>query len=269
MSITNDNTDMIEVEAVTARRFDVYLEEIAPYINIKIHPSELLTVTNECDLNELFKNKRFSLHNILADIVKAKEWNISKGDVVWIADFDYRNDGRHFWDGSNIIPQDNEEDDYGGVPKVFTCPTFSPIHWNDVETHNFNVWLDARPFIEELRLEAKYDLLPQCGLENLHMFSTFTHNGKKNYLILSDESGEFEVKDLRNLMTMLLDQLQNNVQIVNHWRALENIIDNFQPSHDMERHIYLVDAESIGSTMLQHGIELDVDDDSMVVLGEQ
>ena len=108
---------VIETTAHYAKRVDVTIAQLCLRTDQSVIEETDLAEYNHLTIAQLADRMTewVMQHGVQTQLVR--------GDCLWIADFTYRNDGRFFWDGHHVIPQDTEEDDYGMVPKQLLIPT--------------------------------------------------------------------------------------------------------------------------------------------------
>ena len=141
------------------------------------------SVEEVCELNQMTEEE-------LADLMTKylvgshQDHLLFRGDVVWLNQLDYRNDGRFFWDGHQVILQDYDTDDYGMVPSIFLIPTeFNPMHFQSVEKHNNFIWFD----LAKHQLEISQTLKGGNLFGHACVFATCHDHGRLYYVIFRDE----------------------------------------------------------------------------------
>ena len=129
-------------------------------IEIEIHPSEYKDgdyYDDDGDYNN--DDTLISLTNLVND----KYSHIKRGDAIRDCSNTYRNTGRYFWDGENVIDMETELDDYQSIPLVFSYPEFSPTYFRNVIDHNTICNIDLFT-----RQQIKSNMI--CGMFPKHIF---------------------------------------------------------------------------------------------------
>jgi hypothetical protein len=112
---------------------------------------------------------------------------LKRGDILGLREECYRNTGKHIWTGTSIVDLANDEDEYGHIPREFSCPDeFPPFHWKDVIEHNSLVPVRLTT---QRRDELRTNLQATICLADLYMAtSSFTCNGETYRVVFSADS---------------------------------------------------------------------------------
>lgn len=74
-----------------------------------------------------------AITQVLTEILLARHASLKRGDAVRMQFIGYRCYGIYFWDGKHVIPPEEEDSDYFGLPSAFKVPTeFALDYWDDV-----------------------------------------------------------------------------------------------------------------------------------------
>jgi hypothetical protein len=186
-----------------AQRFDIHLRDLglktgdpdqsSRTSHISIDPNQGMMISHdevhdEYSLAEVNGMEIDELADFLTQYVKKTDLyqNLSRGDCVWIAEFDYRNDGRFFWDGQKVIPQMTEPIDYGTLPDQFLTPTeFDPDYFAPVEGYAMAGWFDLPKFQDQVLQNLTTDA-------NDVYYTSVTYNDQTYYLVMDIDEVEGE-----------------------------------------------------------------------------
>ncbi len=140
----------------------------------------------------------------IEDWLKENNHQPKRGDAILVRDAP-RNDNRVFWDGSKVINQEYQLDDYGNVPLGFSFPEFSISYFKDCENHNCFTYLNLEAVnlkvedlttslikvkLSDLFLEKNYndDTFKEVESDIDIQYKTFVYQGETYYIVFGSDS---------------------------------------------------------------------------------
>jgi hypothetical protein len=133
--------------------------------------------------------------------------NLQRGDAVRYAFMGYRCYGVFFYDGAKVIPPEDEDSDYYGVPSTFKVPTEFPVdYWNDI---GFVRWSHCGDFCFDMNaippsVDGKIELKPLTTNEHAELsYAEFkiVDDGKTWYILVEHDGDSTADSVLEKFLT--------------------------------------------------------------------
>ena len=171
-----------------------------------------------CELVESMDAQDLSARLFEALRLQYPEHDLQVGDLLHLQCMGYRNDGVFIYDGQRFVDLPSWPDDYGTLPRQFTCPEYPATYWAALnpmshQSDNFDGYcgIDHNDYIWLSRAvagQAKANLTAGAPTEfpdaESDYFTRFTYNEKEYLLII--EVNERNGRDVSELLGRLFDQ---------------------------------------------------------------
>jgi len=155
-----------------AKRLNVSVDDLGLSVPSNVEDEYELAGANDIDIDQL--------SDVITKFLVTSGQNsqLVRGDAVWLVKFNYKNNGRFFWDGEKVIPQ--QVDWLVTPPITFLVPTeFEPNHFDQVDNDMSYIWFDLPSFKKDIQETLKFGDLG--GVECV--FATIRGCSKSLYVV--------------------------------------------------------------------------------------